>query len=109
MLESELYNSENSDHAGGGRAAGELNPPAPSVPAAVFQPPPVRPEAEPAATQPSVSSRPAVSSRSAAPSANGDATGDGGGDGDGDDDGTGAGGRRRRRRPSRSRTRTGED
>jgi len=41
MLESELYDSENSDHAGGGRAAGELNPPAPSVPAAVFQPPPV--------------------------------------------------------------------
>ncbi len=41
MLESELYDRENSDNAGGGRAAGELSAPAPSVPAAVFQPPPV--------------------------------------------------------------------
>ena len=41
MLESELYDRENNDNAGGGRGTGELNPPAPSVPAAVFQPPPV--------------------------------------------------------------------
>jgi len=58
MLESELYDRENSDNAGGGRAAGELSPPAPSVPAAVFQPPPVvfQPPAmrtEPVATPPS--------------------------------------------------------
>ncbi len=105
MLESELYDRENSDNAGGGRAAGELNAPAPSVPAAVFQPPPVvfqppalRPEPVPVAAQPSVSTRPAGSP------ANGDAAGDGGAD----DDGTGPG-RRRRRRPSRSRTRAGED
>src|SRR5271170_1017787 len=105
MLESELYDRENSDNAGGARAAGELNAPAPSVPAAVFQPPPVvfqppalRPEPAPAEAQPSVSTRPA------GPPANGDAAGDGGAD----DDGAGTG-RRRRRRPSRSRTRAGED
>src|SRR5271169_2772110 len=109
MLESELYDRENSDNAGGARAAGELNAPAPSVPAAVFQPPPVvfqppalRPEPAPVAAQPSVSTRPA------GPPANGDAAGDGGGGGGADDDGTGTG-RRRRRRPSRSRTRAGED
>src|SRR5580693_2966435 len=121
MLESELYDRENSDNAGGGRAAGELNAPAPSVPAAVFQPPPVvfQPPAirpEPVTTQPSVSTRPAgpptnvagppasvagPSANAAGPPANGDAAGDGGAD----DDGTGAA-RRRRRRPSRSRTRT---
>src|SRR5260370_26650022 len=66
MLESELYDRETSDNAGGGRAAGELNAPAPSVPAAVFQPPPVvfqppaiRPEPAPVTTQPRVSTRPA--------------------------------------------------
>src|SRR5580693_2785392 len=106
MLESELYDRENSDNAGGGRAAGELSASAPSVPAAVFQPPPVvfqppaiRPES--AAAPPSVSTRPNESTRPAGPPANGDAAGDGGAD----DDGTGAA-RRRRRRPSRSRTRT---
>src|SRR5580700_10054539 len=121
MLESELYDRENNDNAGGGRAAGELNAPAPSVPAAVFQPPPVvfQPPAirpEPVTTQPSVSTRPAgppanvagppasvagPPANAAGPPANGDAAGDGGAD----DDGTGAA-RRRRRRPSRSRTRT---
>ncbi|HZY84338.1 MAG TPA: hypothetical protein VFE78_05880, partial [Gemmataceae bacterium] len=119
MLESELYDRENSDNAGGGRAAGELNAPAPSVPAAVFQPPPVvfqppaiRPEPAPVTTQPRVSTRPAgppadtaglpaSAADAAGPPANGDAAGDGGAD----DDGTGTA-RRRRRRPSRSRTRT---
>src|SRR5580693_9160778 len=121
MLESELYDRENSDNAGGGRAAGELNAPAPSVPAAVFQPPPVvfQPPAirpEPVTTQPSVSTRPAgPPTNVAGPPANvagppadaagGPANGDAAGDGGADDDGTGAA-RRRRRRPSRSRTRT---
>src|SRR5260370_35665526 len=66
MLESELYDRENRDKAGGGRAAGELNAPAPSVPAAVFQPPPVafqppaiRPEPAPVTTPPRASTRPA--------------------------------------------------
>ena len=117
MLESELYDRENNDNAGGGRAAGELSAPAPSVPAAVFQPPPVvfQPPAirpEPAAAPPSVSTRPTESTRPAGPPtdavaapANGPANGDAAGDGGVDDDGTGAA-RRRRRRPSRSRTRT---
>jgi ribonuclease E len=117
MLESELYDRENSDHAGGGRAAGELSAPAPSVPAAVFQPPPVvfqppaiRPEPAPAAVQPTESTRPAgppTSTRPAGPPANvaaAPANGDAADDGGFDDDGTGAA-RRRRRRPSRSRTR----
>jgi len=113
MLESELYDRENSDNAGGGRAAGELSASAPSVPAAVFQPPPVvfqppaiRPES--AAAPPSVSTRPNESTRPAGPPTNVDAppaNGDAAGDGGADDDGTGAA-RRRRRRPSRSRTRT---
>src|SRR5579859_7753055 len=117
MLESELYDRENSDSAGGGRAAGELNAPAPSVPAAVFQPPQVvfqpptiRPAAEPVTTQPpvstrpTVSARPTVSTRPAGPPDNFDAVDDTGGD----DDGTAAA-RRRRRRPTRSRTRSAED
>src|SRR5579859_4825960 len=117
MLESELYDRENSDSAGGGRAAGELNAPAPSVPAAVFQPPQVvfqpptiRPAAEPVTTQPPVSTRPpvsarpTVSTRPAGPPDNFDAVDDTGGD----DDGTAAA-RRRRRRPTRSRTRSAED
>src|SRR5580693_9307922 len=111
MLESELYDRENSDNAGGGRAAGELSASAPSVPAAVFQPPPVvfQPPArrpEPAAAPPSVSTRPNESTRPAGPPTNVDAppaNGDAAGDGGADDDGTGAA-RRRRRRPSRSRT-----
>ena len=113
MLESELYDRENSDNAGGGRAAGELSASAPSVPAAVFQPPPVvfQPPAirpEPAAAPPSVSTRPNESTRPAGPPTNVDAppaNGDAAGDGSADDDGAGAA-RRRRRRPSRSRTRT---
>ncbi|HLN65835.1 MAG TPA: ribonuclease E/G, partial [Streptosporangiaceae bacterium] len=123
MLESELHDRENNDDAGGGRAAGELNAPAPSVPAAVFQPPQVvfqppavRPEPAPAsppsessrpAGPPSESSRPAgppsESSRPAGPPGNGEAAGEGGPD----DDGAGAS-RRRRRRPSRSRSRNGD-
>src|SRR5579859_3778962 len=106
MLESELYDRENSDSAGGGRAAGELNAPAPSVPAAVFQPPQVvfqppaiRPAAAPVTTQPTVSTRPA------GPPDNFDAVDDAGGD----DDGDGTAARRRRRRPTRSRTRSAED
>ena len=66
MLESELYDRENSDNAGGGRAAGELNAPAPSVPAAVFQPPPVvfqppaiRPAARPPVIHPADGVHPA--------------------------------------------------
>src|SRR3984957_6083975 len=117
MLESELYDRENNDHAGGGRAAGELSAPAPSVPAAVFQPPPVvfqppaiRPEPAPAAAQPPGPPRPPApptSTRPAGPPANvaaAPANGDAADDGGFDDDGTGAA-RRRRRRPSRSRTR----
>src|SRR5579859_7600963 len=117
MLESELYDRENNDHAGGGRAAGELSAPAPSVPAAVFQPPPVlfqppaiRPEPAPATVQPTESTRPAgppTSTRPAGPPANAaaaPANGDAADDGGFDDDGTGAA-RRRRRRPSRSRSR----
>ena len=53
MLESELNDREFDDNAGGGRGTGELSRPAPSVPAAVFQPPqvvfqPPAPRAEPA-------------------------------------------------------------
>ena len=82
MLESELHDRENNDSAGE-RGTGELKPPAPSVPAAVFQPPQVvfqppavRPEPSPAqesapASPPSGSSRsaspPSGSSRSASP------------------------------------------
>jgi ribonuclease E len=119
MLESELHDRENNDNAGG-RGTGDLNPPpAPSVPAAVFQPPQVvfqppaiRPEPSPAqesapASPPSGSSRsaspPSGSSRSAGTPGNGDASGEIAAD----DDGTAAG-RRRRRRPSRSRTRAGD-
>jgi len=105
MLESELYDRENNDDAGGGRGAGDLSPSAPSVPAAVFQPPQVvfqppalRSEAVPA-SQPSGSSRPAATP------ANGEAAAESAADDDG-----AAGGRRRssRRRPSRSRARAGE-
>jgi ribonuclease E len=125
MLESELHDRENNDSAGE-RGTGELTPPAPSVPAAVFQPPQVvfqppavRPEPSPArepapASPPSGSSRsasgssrsaspPSGSSRSAGTPGNGDAPGEIAAD----DDGTAAG-RRRRRRPSRSRSRAGD-
>ena len=123
MLESELNDREFDDNAGGGRGTGELSRPAPSVPAAVFQPPQVvfqppapraepSPRAEPApGGEPSDASRPdssrpdssrADSSRSAGPG-NGEAPGDG----SADDDGAGPG-RRRRRRPSRSRARSAD-
>ena len=128
MLESELNDREFDDNAGGGRGTGELSRPAPSVPAAVFQPPQVvfqppppraepSPRAEPApGGEPFDSSRPDSSrpdssrpdssrpdsSRSAGPG-NGEAPGDG----SADDDGAGPG-RRRRRRPSRSRARSAD-
>ena len=41
MLDSELNDREFNDNTGGGRGTEELSPPAPSVPAAVFQPPQV--------------------------------------------------------------------
>jgi ribonuclease E len=121
MLESELNDRENNDNAGGGRGTGELNPSAPSVPAAVFQPPQVvfqpptvRPEPapgrepaparEPGPARESASASPLDgSSRPAATPGNGEPAGESGAD----DDGTGAG-RRRRRRPSRSRARPGD-
>jgi ribonuclease E len=125
MLESEPHDRENNDNAGE-RGTGELKPSAPSVPAAVFQPPQVvfQPPAVPPepsaaresapASPPSGSSRsasgssrsaspPSGSSRSAGTPGNGDAPGEIAAD----DDGT-ASGRRRRRRPSRSRTRPGD-
>jgi ribonuclease E len=128
MLESELHDRENNDSAGE-RGTGELTPPAPSVPAAVFQPPQVvfqppavQPEPSSAresasASPPSGSSRsaspPSGSSRSASPpsgssrSAGTPGNGDAPGEIAADDDGTAAG-RRRRRRPSRSRSRAGD-
>jgi ribonuclease E len=113
MLESELYDRENSDNAGGGRAAGELNAPVPSVPAAVFQPPPsvvfqppaIRPEPAPVTTQPTGFTQPRESTRPAGPPSVEDPAADSAAD----DDGTAAGRRRTRRRPTRSRTRAGED
>ena len=118
MLESELHDSDSHDDASGGRGAGELNP---SVPAAVFQPPPVvfqpvfqaptaRPEPAEADPAPG-SSAPSGSSRGRAGNQeDAEATGsfaDSGVSGE-DDDGS-ASGRRRRRRPSRGRGRNGED
>ena len=78
MLESELNDRENNDNAGGGRGTGELNPSAPSVPAAVFQPPQVvfqppgvRPEPaegrEPAPGRESASAREPGSARQPVP------------------------------------------
>jgi ribonuclease E len=119
MLESELYDRENNDATGGGRGAGDLNPSAPSVPAAVFQPPPVvfqppamRSEPVPAG-QPSGSSRPAAASANTAPASTspastGPANGEAAAESAADDDGAGGGRRRSRRRPSRSRARAGE-
>jgi ribonuclease E len=115
MLESELYDRENNDNAGGGRDTGELSPPAPAVPAAVFQPPQVvfqppamRPDPAPVAqtspaTQTSPASQPSGSARPAGTPGNGEPAGESGAD----DDGAGTG-RRRRRRASRSRTRNGD-
>jgi ribonuclease E len=106
MLESELYDRENSDNAGGGRGAGELNPPPPNVPAAVFQPPQVVFQPPAIRSEPVLDSPPSGASRpAAAPTpANGEAA-----ESAADDDGAGAGrSRSRRRRPSRSRSRTGE-
>jgi ribonuclease E len=113
MLESELYDRDSHDNAGSGRGAAELNQPAPSVPAAVFQAPqvvfqPPAVQSEPApASQPSGSARsasqPSGPARPAGAPGNGEPSDEAGAD----DDGAGAG-RRRRRRPSRSRTRNGD-
>jgi ribonuclease E len=103
MLESELYDRENNDNAEGGRGTGELNPPAPSVPAAVFQPPQVVFQPPAMRSEPVPASQPSGSSRPAATPANGEPAAESAAD----DDGAGAG-RRRRRRPSRSRTRSGD-
>jgi ribonuclease E len=114
MLESELYDRENNDNAGGGRGTGELSPPTPTVPAAVFQPPQVvfqppamRPEpasaSQPSGSAPPSSARPSASVRPAGSPKGGEQADDSGSDDDGS-----AAGRRRRRRPSRSRTRAGD-
>jgi ribonuclease E len=103
MLESEPYDRENNDNAGGGRGGGELNPPAPSVPAAVFQPPQVVFQPPAIRSEPAPASQPSGSSRPAATPANGEAAGEGAADED-----SAGGSRRRRRRPSRSRARTGD-
>jgi ribonuclease E len=113
MLDSEPYDKDSHDNTGTVRGAAELNPPAPSVPAAVFQapqvmfqPPAVRSEPAPA-SQPSGSARsasqPAGSAGPAGASGNGEPPDEGGPDDDGS-----AAGRRRRRRPSRGRTRNGD-
>ena len=93
MLESELHDRDSHDNAGSGRSAAELNPPAPSVPAAVFQapqvvfqPPAVRSEPAPA-SQPSGSARsasqPSGSARPAGAPGNGEPSDEGGADDDG--------------------------
>jgi ribonuclease E len=101
MLDNELNDREFDDNAGGGRGTEELSPPAPSVPAAVFQPPQVLFQPPPMHVEPAPASPPAEPSRPAG-SGNGDASGD-----SGDDDDSGPG-RRRRRRPSRGRARSGD-
>jgi ribonuclease E len=126
MLESELYDRDSNDDAAGGRSSSDLTSSvtaagdgagAPSVPAAVFQPPqvlfqPPTPRPEPARSEPAWSEpgRP-DSGRSEQPrsadQSDPDAGGSGDGGGPGDDDGAGPG-RRRRRRPSRAKPRPGE-
>src|SRR5580693_896465 len=115
MLESELYDRDSNGDAAGGRDASELNP---SVPAAVFQPPPVvfqpptaRPE--PAQADPASGSSPSGPSETKAGTqgdaeAAGSFAGSGGPGVLGDDDDGSASGRRRRRRPSRGRSRNGD-
>jgi ribonuclease E len=103
MLESELYDREDNDHTEGGRGTGELNAPAPSVPAAVFQPPQVVFHPPAIRSEPAPASQPSGSSRPAGTPGNGEPAGEGGTD----DDAAGTG-RRRRRRPSRSRARNGD-
>jgi ribonuclease E len=132
MLDSELHDRDSNDNAAGGnnaaggRGASELNP---SVPAAVFQPPPVvfqppteRPEtARPETARPetgrpetappgpaSGSAGPAGPARNAGSEGGSEAAGGSAGSGD-DDDGSGSGrSRSRRRRPSRARARNGD-
>jgi ribonuclease E len=125
MLDSELHDRDSNDNAAGGnnaaggRGAGELNP---SVPAAVFQPPPVvfqppteRPETARPETAPpgpaSGSAGPAGPARNAGSEGGSEAAGGSAGSaGSGDDDdGSGPGrSRSRRRRPSRARARNGD-
>jgi ribonuclease E len=118
MLESELYDRDSNGDAAGGRDASELNP---SVPAAVFQPPPVvfqpptaRPD--PAQADPASGSSPSgPSGTKAGTQGDAEAAGSSAGSGGpgvlgvlGDDDDGSASGRRRRRRPSRGRSRNGD-
>ena len=102
MLESELYDREFNDNAGG-RGADELTPSVPAAvfqpPQVVFQPPTVRPEPE----RPPGSSAPAGADTDTGTAAAANGSADAGSAGD--DDGPG---RRRRRRPSRSRARSGD-
>src|SRR6516225_5513512 len=102
MLESELNDTQNNDSTEGGSGAGELNPSAPAVPAAVFQPPQVVFQPPAVQPEPPAPSPAAGSSRPAGTPVGAEADGD-----TGDDDGA-ASGRRRRRRSSRSRARGGD-
>ena len=102
MLESELNDTQNNDSTEGGSGAGELNPSAPAVPAAVFQPPQVVFQPPAVQPEPPAPSPAAGSSRPAGTPGGAEADGD-----TGDDDGA-ASGRRRRRRSSRSRARGGD-
>ena len=103
MLESELNETEFNDNTAGGRGASELNPSAPAVPAAVFQPPQVVFQPPPVRPEPQAPSPSSGSSRPAGAPGGPDADGDAGGDDDG-----AASGRRRRRRSSRSRAKGGD-
>jgi ribonuclease E len=113
MLESELYDRDSNNDAAGGRGASELTP---SVPAAVFQPPPVVFQAPTARPEPAHADPvPGSSSPSSSPSGtkagtqgDAEAAGSSAGPGAFGDDDDSASGRRRRRRPSRGRTRTGD-
>src|ERR1700746_367490 len=67
MLESELYDRDSHDNAGSGRGAAELNQPAPSVPAAVFQAPQVVFQPPAVQSEPAPASQPSGSARSASP------------------------------------------
>jgi ribonuclease E len=109
MLESELNDKEFNDNATGGRGAGELNPSAPSVPAAVFQPPQIVFQPPTVRPEPSPGSQPPGSSRPAGTQPATEVTGDAGSPTASEDDDDGAGpARRRRRRSSRSRSRAGD-
>jgi len=110
MLESERYDRDSNDNAAGGRGAGELSP---SVPAAVFQPPPVAlfqpPTARPEPASPGPAQASSGPARSAGTEGGSEAAAGAGGAGTSGDDDDGSGpGRRRRRRPARGRARNGD-